>query len=269
MSDPAATPTEIAPDVWCLGPHGRTQTNVVLVRSGSAWVLIDAGWEGDAARIEAAARSLLGADTRPAMILLTHAHPDHEGSARALATDWGCPVLVHPAELPFATGDFAAMERFAGPLDRWVILPAMRAIGRRRREAILAKGSLAGVVGLLEDDGGIPGLDGWRWIATPGHTPGHVSFVRPVDRVVVTGDALVTLRVNSWSGFALGRQGLSGPPGYTTWDMTAARASIRVIAALAPTVVAGGHGRPLVGPGTADAVRAFAAGDGRAAEVEP
>jgi len=35
---------EIAPDVFCLGPWGRTQTDVYFVRSGSSWVLIDAGW---------------------------------------------------------------------------------------------------------------------------------------------------------------------------------------------------------------------------------
>jgi Metallo-beta-lactamase superfamily len=63
---------ELAPVVFCLGPAGRTQTNVYFVRSGSSWVLIDAGWPNDASRIEKAAESLFGADSRPAAILLTH-----------------------------------------------------------------------------------------------------------------------------------------------------------------------------------------------------
>jgi glyoxylase-like metal-dependent hydrolase (beta-lactamase superfamily II) len=117
---------------------------VYFVRAGSGWFLVDAGWKGDAARIASAAQSLLGPDTSPSAILLTHAHPDHEGAARALAGAWGCPILAHPDELAIAHGDFAAMERSAGPLDRWVILPAMRAIGERRRADVLARGSSQG-----------------------------------------------------------------------------------------------------------------------------
>jgi glyoxylase-like metal-dependent hydrolase (beta-lactamase superfamily II) len=202
--------------------------------------------------------SLLGPGLAPSAILLTHAHPDHEGAARELAEAWGCPVFVHPAEIPIATGDFAAMVRYSGPLDRWLILPLMRAVGRRRREAILAGGSLAGIIRPLPPDGTIKGLGDWHWIATPGHTPGHVAYVRGRDRVVISGDALVTLAVNSWSGVLRQRQALSGPPWYTTWDREAARASIVAIADLEPSVLAGGHGLPLVGPATTAAVRAFA-----------
>jgi glyoxylase-like metal-dependent hydrolase (beta-lactamase superfamily II) len=249
---------EISPDVHCLGPWGRTQTNVYFVRAGSAWVLVDAGWQGDGERIEAAARSLLGSKVRPSTILLTHVHPDHAGAARFLASRWDCPILLHPGEEAIALGDLGAMARVAGPLDRWLILPAMRAIGERRRAAVLARGSLVGLIGLLGSDGRIPGLEGWEWMATPGHTPGHVSFVRRIDGTVLTGDALVTLEVNSWAGLLLGRQGLSGPPWYTTWDRRAAAASIAAIAALKPSVLAGGHGLPRSGAGTAEAVRRFA-----------
>jgi hypothetical protein len=33
----------------------------------------------------------------------------------------------------------------AGPLDHWVVLPLMRVMGRRRREAMLAGSSLKGI----------------------------------------------------------------------------------------------------------------------------
>jgi hypothetical protein len=45
---------EIAPEVYCLGPWGRTQTNVYFVCSGSSWVLIDAGWASDGPQLLAA-----------------------------------------------------------------------------------------------------------------------------------------------------------------------------------------------------------------------
>jgi glyoxylase-like metal-dependent hydrolase (beta-lactamase superfamily II) len=250
---------EIAPGVHLLGPWGRTQTNAYLVSDGSSWILVDAGWGSDGPRIKAAARSRLGPGLAPSAILLTHAHPDHDGSARELAQAWGCPVFVHPAEVPIATGEFAAMVRYAGPLDHWLILPFMRAIGRRRRDEILAAASLVGIVRPLAPDGTAPGIEGWRWIHTPGHTPGHVAYVRAQDRVVLSGDAIVTLEVNAWAGLLRQRQGLSGPPWYTTWDRRAAVASIVKIADLEPSVLAGGHGLPLAGPCTAAAVHAFAA----------
>jgi glyoxylase-like metal-dependent hydrolase (beta-lactamase superfamily II) len=159
---------EIAPDVFCLGPWGRTQTNVYLVRSGSSWALIDAGWPKDVSRIERAAESLFGAGSRPAAILLTHDHPDHEGSALRLARTWDCAVYVHPNELPIATRDFAAMVASAVPLDRWVVLPLMRAMGRRRRAALFARSSLAEVALAFQLDAEVPGLPGWACIPTPG-----------------------------------------------------------------------------------------------------
>jgi deazaflavin-dependent oxidoreductase (nitroreductase family) len=260
-ASPAATgstATEIAPAVYLVGPWGRTQTNAYLVQDGSSWMLVDAGWAGDAPRIRATVRSVIGSELVPSAILLTHAHPDHCGSARELARAWGCPVFAHRAELPLATGDFAAMVRFAGPLDRWLILPVMRAIGRRRRDVLLAGSSLAGVAHPLGPGGAIPGVAGWEWVHAPGHTPGHVAYVRARDRVVLSGDAVLTLEVNTWAGVLRQRQGISGPPWYTTWNRQAAIASIVAIADLEPTVLAGGHGLPLAGPGTAAAVHAFA-----------
>jgi glyoxylase-like metal-dependent hydrolase (beta-lactamase superfamily II) len=221
-------------------------------------VLVDAGWKPDAPRIEAAARALLGHGTPPAAIVLTHVHPDHAGSARVLAETWGCRILVHSAEVGIASGDFAAMMRYAGPLDRWMVLPAMRAIGSRRRATILARESLSELIQELQPGGGIPGLEGWAWVHTPGHTPGHVALVREADRVVLTGDALVSLRVNTAAGILFGRQGLSAPPWYTTWDGRAARASMAMIAALEPRVLGPGHGWPVGGTDTLAAVRAFA-----------
>ncbi len=254
----SAAAHEIAPDVYCLGPKGRTQTDVYLVRSGASWALIDTGWAKDGPAIKQAAEALFGADTPPVAILLTHDHPDHAGSALHLARVWDCPVYVHPDELPIATGDFAAITRYAGPLDTWVILPLMHAMGRRRREAMLSGSSLKDVARAFDAGAEVPGLPGWVWVHTPGHTPGHVSFFRPSDRVLITGDAVVTLTLNSVQGLLQQKQGLSGPPWYTTWSWPTAKASVATLARLEPKVLAGGHGTPLNDADTATALRAFA-----------
>jgi glyoxylase-like metal-dependent hydrolase (beta-lactamase superfamily II) len=258
LESSSAVAPQIAPDVYCLGPRGRTQTDVYMVRSGSSWALIDAGWAKDGPSIKEAAESVFGLGACPASIMLTHFHPDHAGSALELARIWDCPVYLHPGELPLATGDFGAITKYAGPLDHWVILPLMRAMGRRRREAMLAGSSLGDVARALDPGAAVPGLPDWQCIPTPGHTPGHVSFFRANDRVLITGDALVTLKVNSLSGLLLQRQGLSGPPRYTSWSWRAARESVATLARLEPNVLAGGHGTPLTGAETAGALRAFA-----------
>lgn len=251
-------PREIAPDVYCLGPRGRTQTNIYFVRSGSSWVMIDAGWASDELRIRRAATALFGADSRPTAILLTHCHPDHSGAALALARRWQCPVYMTPDELPIALGDFAAMRRCAGPIDRWVVLPVMTLIGRRRRESLLARSSLGDAARTFDPSVGVPALPGWQCIPTPGHTPGHVSYFRTADRVLISGDALMTLAVNSLAGLLLQRPGLSGPPWYTTWNRQVAKGSVDLLARLEPRVLASGHGIPLTGSDTPEVLSAFA-----------
>jgi glyoxylase-like metal-dependent hydrolase (beta-lactamase superfamily II) len=250
-------PVEIAPGTFQLETgRGVTETNVYLVRSGSGWVLVDAGWPNRSATIRAIAEALFGTGTRPAAILLTHVHPDHSGSARQLARLWRVPVHVHPDELPFARGGYD--PAYAHPLDRWVVGPLLRLVPRRRLEAMRARDSLEGIAVAFDPRDGVPGLPDWECVPTPGHTPGHVSFFRPGDRVLISGDAVVTVKVNSLTGVLLQRPGLSGPPWYTTWNRGAAKESVRRLAWLRPTVLAGGHGRPMTGSGTAEALTALA-----------
>ena len=175
-------------------------------------MLIDAGWARDGPRIEQAIRPVLGG-VQPTAVLLTHCHPDHSGAAGELARRWGCPVWMHPKELPIATGDFAAMQAWAGPLDRWVILPTMSVIGRRRRETVLARGSPGDVARTFPPGATFPPFPAGsasRRRATP---PGHVSYLRRSDRVLVSGDALCTLRIDSVRGLLLQRRGCQDRPG--------------------------------------------------------
>ncbi len=90
----------------------------------------------------------------------------------------------------------------------------------------------------------VPGAVGWEWLATPGHSPGHVSFFRPSDRVLLAGDAFATMNMDSWTGLVTGKRSLSraGAPFNTDWDATIS--SVRQLAALRPNVAGCGHGIP-------------------------
>jgi len=252
------TPREIVPGVyWLPLGKGLRASNVYFVRSDSSWSLVDAGWAKDAPAIRCAAESLFGKDTPPASILLTHDHPDHAGAVRELSQLWDLPAWVHPRELPLALGDVQAIHLYAGPLDRWVILPSMRLMGSRRMATALSRTSLKGVVRAFDPEADPPGLAGWDALSTPGHTPGHVSFIRREDRVAITGDALVTTDLNSLRGILLGEQRVGGPPWYTSWNWPAAKASAAAVARLAPRVIASGHGVPLTGLAAVEGLRGF------------
>jgi glyoxylase-like metal-dependent hydrolase (beta-lactamase superfamily II) len=256
---------EIAPGVYCLEVgKGIMRSNVYFVRSGMSWVLIDAASANCGRLIQKTAESLFGTNTRPASILLTHDHPDHAGSALELARMWDCPVYLHPDELPLAVnGNLSTIKKYANPLDRWLILPLLRLMPRRRVESMLSKASLKDVAQAFDPGAAVPGLPDWECIPTPGHTPGHVAFFRASDRFLITGDAIVTVDLNAFWGFLLwslrlNKQKVSGPPWYSTWDRRAAKESVAVLVGLEPRVLASGHGMPVTGDGTALELRAFA-----------
>jgi glyoxylase-like metal-dependent hydrolase (beta-lactamase superfamily II) len=256
---------EIAPGVYGMEMgKGISRSNVYFVQSESTWVLIDAALAQCGQLIRKTAESLFGTNTPPAAILLTHDHPDHSGSVRELVSLWDCPVFVHPDELPLtAIEDLSTVRRYANPLDRWIIIPLLRVMPRRRVEAMFAQSSLKGVVQAFDPGAAVPGLPDWECIPTPGHTPGHVAFFRKRDRTLITGDALLTVDLNSLWGFLLwslhiGKQRVSGPPRYSTWRWQAAKESIAVLARLEPCVLACGHGIPMTDDRTARELRAFA-----------
>jgi len=253
-------PHEIAPGVHYLEVgKGLLRSNIYFVRSGPSWTLIDAASANCGRSIQKAAESLFGEDSPPASILLTHDHPDHAGSARELAHAWNRPVWVHPDELPLVLGGVSTFYTYANPLDRWIVLPWLRLLGSERTESIVARASLEDVVRPFDPRAELPGLPDWEAVPTPGHTPGHVAFFRRSDRVLITGDALVTVDLNSVWGLLTSRQEVSGPPWYATWSWRVAKRSVAALAELGPLVVAGGHGIPMIGPETPSRVRACSA----------
>ena len=118
------------------------------------------------------------------------------------------------------------------------------------------------IVTAVDPSAGVPGLPDWERIPTPGHTPGHVSYFRyfrASDRVLTTGDALLTVNGSSlWGLLPLpGKRAISGPPRISTWNWAAATKSVARLARLEPRVLAPGHGTPMTTAATAAALRSF------------
>ena len=203
------------------------------------WVLVDAGLPGSADKIKHAAARLFGEGARPAAIVLTHGHVDHIGAIHTLTRDWDAPVYAHELELPYLTGRSAYP-----PPDPLVGGGAMSVLS-----VLFPKGpiDLGSRVQALPDDGRIPELSEWRWIPTPGHSPGHVSLVRDSDRTLVAGDAFVTTKQESLVSALTQRPEMHGPPMYFTPDWDSARTSVRHLADYAPSAAITGHGPPMRG----------------------
>jgi glyoxylase-like metal-dependent hydrolase (beta-lactamase superfamily II) len=225
--------TRIAPDVGWLPV---SFSNVYFVgRPGGKWVLIDAGLPGWTAEISSAAEARFGAGSRPEAIVLTHGRIDHAGSALALAEMWDVSIYTHRLEIPFLTGKspyppadptvggaLAFLSRFFPRLSR--------DLGARVRELRTQN---------------VPGAANWQWLFTPGHSPGHISFFRHSDRVLLAGDAFTTVDMDSWNGLMGAAPQLGRPPAPFTIDWQSARSSLRELANLRPNLVGCGHGVPI------------------------
>jgi glyoxylase-like metal-dependent hydrolase (beta-lactamase superfamily II) len=222
--------------------------NTYLVGTAEQWFLVDTGITGCAPVIRGAAAARFGADSRPVAIVLTHGHFDHAGNADTLALDWDVPVLAHPLEMPYLTGrsDYPPIDSTMGG----AIATMARAFPRSGRTLRAQLFELSG--------GTIPGVPDWRWIHTPGHTPGHVSLFRESDRALLAGDALVTMNMDSWAEQVRRTPEPANPPAPLTTDWVSARRSVEDLALLRPRGVAAGHGLPIAGEGIADALQVFA-----------
>jgi glyoxylase-like metal-dependent hydrolase (beta-lactamase superfamily II) len=203
------------------------------------WVLIDAGTAASERAIVTSAADRFGGKGRPSAIVMTHGHFDHVGQLEDLAERWDVPIYAHEQEHPFLNGTSCypppdpsvgggMMARLSG------LFP--------RRPVDVSKWLRP-----LPADYSVPGMPGWRWIHTPGHTPGHVSFWREEDRTLIAGDAFVTTRQESVYAALTQKPEMHGPPQYYTPDWSTARESVRMLAQLEPDLVVTGHGRAMHG----------------------
>lgn len=208
-----------------IGRYG-TFVNAYLVVEDDGLTLIDTTLPKGGKPILAAAATVGAPIVR---IALTHAHGDHVGSLDELADALpGVEVLISTRDARFLEKDMSLDP--GEPQDKlrgsW---PGTRTRPTRTLEA-------GEMVGSLEV------------VASPGHTPGHVSFLDRRDGTLIAGDAFVT------------KFGMATPAkprllfplvSGATWSKPMALESARALRALDPTRLACGHGKVVSDPGPA------------------
>ena len=163
---------------------------------------------------------------------LTHGHMDHQGGAPAICDALSIPLFCPELEAEYVeSGD---------------ILPLVPD-NPRNREDIATYGGPAHPVSRRLKEGDEVG--GFIVLDTPGHSPGHISYWRESDRVLIVGDAISNMHAETFE------VGLMEPLEQFTLDPARNRESIRRLAALDPALACFGHGPSIADP---DALHAFA-----------
>ncbi|WNR42797.1 MBL fold metallo-hydrolase [Paenibacillus roseipurpureus] len=227
---------EVSHNLFC---YTNQIVNINLVGTAENWVLVDTGMPQSATRILEVVEDRFGAESKPKAIILTHGHFDHVGAVIDLVEAWHVLVYAHELEIPYLTGQ-ASYPEPDGSVEGGLIAKISPFFPN---EPI----NLGSHVRPLPSDGSIPGMLGWRWIHTPGHTPGHVSLFRGKDKTLIAGDAFVTVEQDSIYKVFTQKKQLTGPPVYFTTDWHAAEHSVRKLEALKPSVAITGHGVPMSG----------------------
>jgi len=207
--------------------------NTYIIEAPKGLVLVDSGLPGSQKRILKAIAKLGRKPSDLRLILLTHRHLDHIGSAAALKKLTGARLGSHPFEKPYAAGTlvitapsawsfYGRIVRKLTTLEYWS-LKLFRIIKFQTAKVDLA----ADEESILEDTG----LDG-SVLWTPGHTKGSVSLFLNQSSVAIVGDLL------------RGRHGKLTEP-LLMESVSQTQASVKRLLDLGPELICPGHGKPL------------------------
>lgn len=234
---------EATPDV---AYYTNQIVNIVMIgQPGNDWVLVDAGMPKSGTEIIKVAEKRFGKG--PSAIVLTHGHFDHVGSIVDLILEWNVPVYAHPMEFPFLTGAQAYPE------------PDTTVEG-----GMLAKISsfypnepvdIPEALQALPPDGSIPFLPGWQWVHVPGHSPGQVALFRQHDGLLISADAIITVKQDSMYRVLMQKKEVCGPPVYLTTNWEEAQKSVQRLAAFHPKILVPGHGTAVEGEELTDGLQ--------------
>ncbi|CAI7980794.1 MBL fold metallo-hydrolase [Parafrankia sp. BMG5.11] len=190
---------QLRPGLWSipvpLPTSGLSHVFVYLFETDHGAYVIDSGWDTDAAfaAVEAGLATAGYAVTDLRGIMPTHMHPDHYGLAGRLREASGAWIALHPADAALLRDHPTdPMELFQAVNEGMVRAGAPADALRDFTVDMLPPGPLPALPqpDILLEDGDRPDVPGWdlRAVWTPGHSPGHLCFWEPANRLLLSGD---------------------------------------------------------------------------------
>ena len=201
----------------------------VLLEDSDGVTLVDTGLPGQYEQLRMAIAQAVGSVDRVRRIILTHQDIDHIGNAAHVQEACGATVLAHAEDIPYIQGEKPLLK--ANPERMRAMLASAPEDVRRQMEAVFSAPPSVCVDTVLEDGRVLPISGGLTVVATPGHTPGHISLYLSRAHLLIAGDALVAQEGE-----------IRGPNPANTPDMQSAGASVRKLAGLAVDAVLAYHG---------------------------
>lgn len=204
---------QIIEGIYELSGFPQNLVNMYLVGD----TLIDAGIRSDQGRL---LQALKGRQVK--RHVLTHVHPDHQGASHAICEKLQLPLWASESEI-------GAME--SGDLSQQI---PSNLVTKFQAQFWTGAGHPV-AKGLCEGDA----VGDFVAVESFGHSPGHLSFWRERDRVLIIGDAARNIN------FLTMQTELGEPPAMFTVDPVQNRQSLRKLAALNPKLILFGHGQEL------------------------
>ena len=194
--------------------RGWLNCNQVVLRSPGENVLVDSGYCTHREETLALVAGPAGLGGEPLERLVnTHCHSDHMGGNAAVASAYGCRITIPEGEVRHVVP--------WTPQSVWMATFDQRADPFHFHDTLRPGDTFEGA-----------GLE-WEAHAAPGHDMDALMFFDPVNRILISGDALW----HDGMGFVWPEEG--GNP-----YIAAALGTLEAIERLAPRVVIPGHGEP-------------------------
>lgn len=203
---------EIAKNVYQIPLLPRNSINCYVIDD----VLIDSGIRSSSNKILRAIKNV-----KISKHALTHAHADHQGSSDSICNTLNIPLWTselekNNAESGNVTNEYPDRNHLIAQFQQNFWAGKGHKVSR-----ILKEGDSVGSFTVIE---------------TPGHSRGHISFFREMDKVLIVGDALINMNLVTTI------VGLNQPPNLFTTDKKMNMESIKKIYALKPKIICFGHG---------------------------
>jgi len=188
---------KIAPGVYSMSQEQGGHVHAYLVEHGDGLTLIDTLYDDDGKGVLAEIASIGRKPADLKHIILTHAHKSHVGGVAALKAASGATVCSHDWEVDIIAGRRPATRVSAVPRKPLQVyklqLGLALGLGKHKPCEVDRRLKAGDHIGPLQI------------VATPGHTPGSLSFWWPERRALFVGDVITTWPevTPGWPGLTL------------------------------------------------------------------